>query len=398
MSIKWRVAINYAALILIASLAAPVSAQQCMPCQADCNGDNRISIGELISAVGDALRGCGNDALALGESLYREPHEDGNTFACATCHALSEPARDGLIRAGHPIGGAPLRPHWKDAQLSAFLDAVNTCRVDWLAAPAFSADDERFLALEEFLTAQTDATFVEPLSYSIVDPPENVSGGDPVAGEETFNRRCITCHGESGVGSERAPAIAGTTLSGEFIATRIRRSGNPNSSVYPDLIAGRMPFWSASRISDEQLRDVVAFLLMSEPEVNPGENTGDDRFDFSLAGAQDGCASTHPKVGQTMTFRTIAHRVAGMATIVDDCTIHFDDFSFDGGGIDVHVYGGTAGNYRGGVDLSTNLFGESFDEGSAVLRLPQNVTLDDFDGLSIWCVPVRFSFGDGLFG
>jgi len=30
-------------------------------------------------------------------------------------------------------------------------------------------------------------------------------------------------------------------------------------------------------------------------------------------------------------------------------------------------------------------------------RLPGSMTLDDLDGVSVWCVPAGVSFGDGLF-
>ena len=30
-------------------------------------------------------------------------------------------------------------------------------------------------------------------------------------------------------------------------------------------------------------------------------------------------------------------------------------------------------------------------------QLPEGLTLDDLDGISVWCVPVAASFGDGLF-
>ena len=30
-------------------------------------------------------------------------------------------------------------------------------------------------------------------------------------------------------------------------------------------------------------------------------------------------------------------------------------------------------------------------------QLPVGLTLDDLDGISVWCVPVASSFGDGLF-
>ena len=100
------------------------------------------------------VAGCGDSgtsAVASGETLYLERHADGNTFACASCHALDEPAPDGIRRPGHPIGDAANRPSFKNGQLDALLDAVNSCRVEWMAATAFSDDDARWLALFDVL-------------------------------------------------------------------------------------------------------------------------------------------------------------------------------------------------------------------------------------------------------
>jgi mono/diheme cytochrome c family protein len=350
------------------------------------------------------LSGCGRDAadgveepatMTEGQALYELPHDDGNTFACATCHALNEPADDGITRPGHPIGDAAARTTFKNGQLDNLLDAVNTCRQDWLGAPAFTEDDARWLALEGFLKDQAEGAAPSELSFIVADPPAQVDGGDPATGEATFNRTCVVCHGQSGVGTDLAPPIAGTPENADFIAAKIRRSGNQASSLYPELIPGRMPFWAPDRLSDDELRDIVAFLVQSEPPTEVMV-TGDE-VDLSVADAQSDCGSSHSAVGQSLTFVGNAHAVAGTATIVDDCTIRLSDFSFDGGGIDVHVYGGHGGDYATGPDLSVNMVGTAFDGGEALVRLPEGVTLDDFDGLSIWCVPVGFSFGDGQF-
>lgn len=388
------VLVFFALTFFSASRPNSSAAQSCQPCQADCDRNGRIEVNELVTAVNEALAGCANDPFAAGRVLYEAPHQDGNTFACATCHALAEPTRDGLVRPGHPLAGAPQRPTWKDGQLIDFRDAVNTCRRDWLAAPDFGADDPRFMALLEFLAAQSEAQAVDPLVYAIVDPPADTGGGDPLVGQRTFNGRCIVCHGENGTGTERAPAITGTKLSPDFIALKVRRSGNPDSDVYPGLTPGRMPFWSADRISDRQIRDIIAFLQTSEP---PDTMENDDRVDLSLAGARTDCGSSDPRVGRALTFRTVAHRVAGTATIIDNCTIRLDGFTYDGGGINVRVYGGRGGNYGSGIPLSRNMVGQSFSNGQATIRLPAGVDLEQFDGLSIWCVAVGFSFGDGLF-
>ncbi len=84
--------------------------------------------------------------------------------------------------------------------------------------------------------------------------------------------------------------------------------------------------------------------------------------------------------------------------VIDDCHLRFDNFNYDGNGIDIKVYMGSQGDFQSGTPISANMFnfpigysGESF-----TLTLPPAVTLDDFDSVSIWCVDVATSFGDGI--
>jgi mono/diheme cytochrome c family protein len=336
--------------------------------------------------------GCGDSSspAVFGEALYMEPHPDGNTFACATCHALAEPAPDGVRRPGHSIGDAANRPSYKNGQLTELLDAVNSCRVEWMVAPAFEETDARWLALLEYLSKSAGTSEAPALTYEIVQPPIDLEGGDETAGQELFNTSCMACHGVDAVGTDRAPVLRGPLLDAETIARRIRTSGTTNSEVYEGLTGGRMPFWAADRLSNEELRDVVAFVLS-----NDGGGGGNGQM-----GELRECDSTHPKIGQVATLRTFAHQVSGTAVIVDDCTVRVDDFVYDGAGIDVRLYGGLDGDYARGFSMSEkDLRRAQGYDGSEPLyaQLPEDRTLDDIDGISVWCVPVGASFGDGLF-
>jgi thiosulfate dehydrogenase len=196
-----------------------------------------------------------------GESVYASRFTDGNTFACATCHALSEPAADRVRRVGHPIGDAAARPSFKNGQFSQLLDAVNTCVTEWMLAPALEEDDPRWQALRTFLTEQAPES-AAPIRYQIVEPPADLDGGDASAGMELFNASCSACHGIDAKGTNQAPALYQTDLSRETIARRIRTSGPVDSATYPSLSGGRMPFWGEDRLSDAELLDLVAFVEM----------------------------------------------------------------------------------------------------------------------------------------
>jgi hypothetical protein len=83
---------------------------------------------------------------------------------------------------------------------------------------------------------------------------------------------------------------------------------------------------------------------------------------------------------------------------VDDCTIEVRGFYYDASGIDVRVYGGIGGNYRGGFAISEDLVSRTPFAGVTLrLTIPDGRDLDDLDGISVWCVAVGVSFGDGQF-
>lgn len=107
------------------------------------------------------------------------------------------------------------------------------------------------------------------------------------------------------------------------------------------------------------------------------------------------CAKTHAKVGYTGSFSTLAHDVSGNATIVDDCTIVIENFTYDGGGPDVYVYAGIDHDYQSAsaFAISGMLNGTIYDGDTLLLKLPSGKTLDDFNGLSIWCVDFNANFG-----
>ena len=350
----------------------------------------------LLLAGACADEGSGDPELEpgqvdIGPVQYSQPHSDGNTFACSTCHALDEPTADGLIRPGHPIGDAASRPNFKNGAVDTLLEAVNTCRVEWMGATAWQETNDDWKALEAFLIESAPAEPSPALSFDRVEPPADVSGGDSAVGQDEFNKSCVVCHGEDAAGTQRAPALAGLMLDPEYIALRVRTSGVEDSPTYPGLTGGRMPFWSADRLSDAALIDIAAYLEGSTGSGDPGPG-GDP------GGELRDCESTSSKIGSTATLDGSFHDVGGVATIVDDCTIRIDNFTFDGTGINVQVYGGLNEAYSSGFTMSGDIRRADAYEGETLtVQLPEGTSLDELDGLSVWCVPAGISFGDGQF-
>lgn len=347
----------------------------------------------VLVVLAAVLAGCAEE-LPDGETVFRSRVADGNTFTCATCHAVSEPDVDGLRLAGHPIGDAAARPTFKNGKHTSLRDAVNSCLDEWMGAETWAADDPRWLALQGWFEGLAPMTPAPALTFEIVKPPSAASGGDPVAGHALFDRSCAVCHGLSGVGTERGPSITGRGYEPDFVAERIRTSGARDSSVYAGLTGGRMPFWAADRLTDAEVLDLSAYVYTSELPTGGGSGSGSGG---GLGGDRRQCSSTHAKVGQTAELTTYAHGVRGTARIVDDCTIVIEHFYYDGGGIDVRVYGGIGGDYEHGFVSSPNILGTAYMDGMLEVQLPIGKTLDDLDGLSVWCVAAELSLGDGLF-
>lgn len=329
-------------------------------------------------------------AARSGEMVYRFTRPQGNSFTCASCHALTEPAANGLRRPGHPLLGATRRPHWKDGQLDSMLAAANSCLDEWMNADPWTTSSADWLALSSWLDEAAPAGDAAPVDIQIAALPAVLAGGNAAAGRHTFNDSCAICHGQEGAGSNQAPPVAGFGLSPELVANRVRLSGRADSAVYEGLSGGVMPFWGANRLSDAELLDIVAWLAEGEDGGTGGGGGG---------GGGSACSSDNPRVGQSTTLTTRAHGVTGTATIVDDCTIELTGFNFDGRGIVVQAYTGVDGNFFGpGVHaIGPDLVGPRFTDATLQFTLPSGVSLDDFNSFSIWCVTVGVSFGDGIF-
>ncbi len=342
----------------------------------------------LLSSM--SLLACGVAAPAgneAGEAVYRQPLTDGNTFACSTCHALTA-SDDSPRRAAHPIGGASRRGLWKNGAATTFLEAVNVCVKGWQGAPAWAATDPRFSALSAFLDAQGDQASEQRLTFAQVAPPMTLGGGQAARGQVVFNETCALCHGTDGAGSVRGPNLYGTQPTAELVASRVR--GFP--------LVGRMPFWAEDRMSDDELRDVIAWLRLpaERPDAGtylPAEDAG------TMDAGSPTCGVDHPRVGWTTQLQTRAHGVRGRITATSNCTLTLSEFFYDGNGIDVRLVGApTLAQLGGGLALGPQLYrpGTPWENATLTIALPAGTTLDEVSALSVWCVAVGVSFGDGV--
>lgn len=110
-----------------------------------------------------------------------------------------------------------------------------------------------------------------------------------------------------------------------------------------------------------------------------------------------GNSATNLAVGSSGEFTDFAHDISGTLTVIDDRTIQITNFNYDGGGVAVFFYTGVDGDYNSGQPIGPQLNGRPFTDETITLTIPDNLTLDDFNGLSVWCIPFNFNFGDARF-
>jgi hypothetical protein len=111
---------------------------------------------------------------------------------------------------------------------------------------------------------------------------------------------------------------------------------------------------------------------------------------------------TSPQVGWQATLSTLAHNVSGTVTIVDEDTLRVDDFTYDGGGLSVNFYLGTEESrpaFAAGLQVGPQLLGHLYTGGEPplVIDLRAGETLEGWHAVTVWCVDVGVSFGQGTF-
>lgn len=153
--------------------------------------------------------------------------------------------------------------------------------------------------------------------------------------------------------------------------------------------------------SDDNFDEAIAELITKSGSVNQqlvSAQSAIDHFQQTLNQLSNDdiatCDKTHTMVGYSGFFETFHHNVAGKATIIDDCTIEIIQFDYDGGGPDVYFYGAIDHQYdKEGFPIGKKLNGKVYENSAITIKLPQNKTLNDLNGLSIWCIEFKADFG-----
>jgi mono/diheme cytochrome c family protein len=179
------------------------------------------------------------------------------TRGCAACHAASfeQEARDGLLRAGHPLEGAAHRGTWWNGRITTDAgDAAEFCLKSFIDPNSEGFTPEERKALVLFMQELGSERGVSPLVLLRRDAGDvDVGSGDPARGREIWRRACQSCH--PGAPAE-LPRLMGP-LSAAQIAGVVR------------LGTKTMPFFQVDRLPAPEVADVVSYMETLREKPRP---------------------------------------------------------------------------------------------------------------------------------
>ena len=238
----------------------------------------------LVALVPLALQACEGEpeeevvqgtAIDHGRALFHDPsiaQTSFNSYTCATCH--DDGPGGTVLLPGAPMAEVLGRPSYWGGYERDLLRSINDCLYYFMLRDRpLAKDDVEARALYAYLEslspggvdAATDAEpFTVPVSIGAVP------AGDAGRGADVYAQACASCHGgaHSGTGRlvERAPTLPEQTLEehplGEYTEEERRL-------VFVEKVrhgaflgySGQMPPFSMEKLSDEQLGDLLTYLL-----------------------------------------------------------------------------------------------------------------------------------------
>lgn len=109
-------------------------------------------------------------------------------------------------------------------------------------------------------------------------------------------------------------------------------------------------------------------------------------------------AAVDERIGRVAMLReSSTYGINGRAIIAGERLIRLENFSYNGGGPDVRIYLGRGNDFVNGPIISGTISGQVYNNATLEYELPEGVTLDDFDSISVWCTLFSISFSEGTF-
>ena len=211
-----------------------------------------------------------------GRRLFYSAAISSNGLSCAHCHADFDESRrdDDQIRAGHSLQNAAGRETWWGKDPGAADAYPNVAVASIVCVPHYlrNADmltAQQMLDLQAYLKAITVRSVRAPLAIApTADHTGEYKGfapGNRFSGKLVFYAACHTCHPNTHAGI--APAIP-RKKERAFYARKIREGdglgavlAGVDPNAYDPASGEFMPYFGADRLTDQQISDVIAYLL-----------------------------------------------------------------------------------------------------------------------------------------
>lgn len=233
----------------------------------------------IFLAIGATwILGCDGTAAEQGESLFYDPKvtgSDASPYACSSCHeAVPGDAGDEIL-SGSPLAGVVSRPSYWGGQEIELLRSVNHCLYYFMFEnQPWTAQDEESRAIYAFLESLGNEGTSDPAPFTVIYEVYDVPRGDTDRGEDLYSRACQSCHGAAHTGDAAFVAWS-PVLPEDFLADHpdAEYTAEEQRLVMVEKIrhgafvgySGQMPPFSAEKLSDADLGDVLEFLdIISE--------------------------------------------------------------------------------------------------------------------------------------
>lgn len=112
------------------------------------------------------------------------------------------------------------------------------------------------------------------------------------------------------------------------------------------------------------------------------------------------CKKNTSFIGFESEFVMVRHQLRGMMKIIDDCSFEISEFDMIQGS-DVHWWGSVGNafeNLTHGFVISDHLLNQTYKNASFVVQLMSNVSLNQFNVVSVWDIPTASDFGHVVIG
>ncbi len=247
------------------------------------------------------------------------------------------------------------------------------------------------------LPAVTGSDIVTPLSIFSSQTIEDIRVQNLLRLLQTLD---VDANPDNGIVLSDAASLSATGLSVDFaspsfdnqVVNLVANSGSSNTSLI-DTESALEHFMSTliaegvALETDSPEPTVAGGSETETPTETPTEATGND--------------STHPLVGRSAEFEESSiYGISGTLTVLDNRTLQVSNFNYTGAGPSVFFYTGLDGNYdtgRGGQRIGPRLNGTRWEDDTITLDLPEGLTLDDLDGVSVWCDIFFINFSAAVF-